>query len=245
MTGIVAASVKIYCWRRTYAARGRALPFSNHNLLLLIVFTGAAVVILLTVTLLSTRTEAFLQTWLVGTVITLIGPFASALYYMDLLPWVGAISFGALTIGFGIYVLAAFQFRTGQLPLAVAAPIIAAGAAAVVAAILAGYDGLSIILWQGWGFACGAIAAANYAAARAEAPVAITVLVFFNLLYALAFGISAVIILLDGRLVLGAPPDNWADSASRLISIVTLLGIGSVLLTLSHRRLAQRRAQPA
>ena len=97
------------------------MPINDHNLLLLIVFAGATVVILLTVTWLSSRIEPFLQTWLIGTVIGLIGPFTSAVYYMDLEPWVGAVSFGSLTVGFGTQALAAIQFRTGHLPLRVMA----------------------------------------------------------------------------------------------------------------------------
>ena len=54
---------------------------------------------------------------------------------MDLEPWVGAVSFGSLTVGFGTQALAAIQFRTGHLPLRVMGPIIVVVAFAVVSAI--------------------------------------------------------------------------------------------------------------
>jgi hypothetical protein len=221
------------------------LPINEHNLLLLVVFTGATVIILLTVTWLSSRTEPFLRTWLVGTVISMVGPLTSAIYYMEPTPWIGAVSFGALAVGFGIKALAAIQFRTGRLALAVLGPVTALVAVAVVAAMLSGRDGLAIILWQGWAFVSCTIAALNYRMAQAEAPVALLLLTFFYLVLGLSFGISALILLLDGSLVLGGPPDNWADRASRLIAVLTLIGIGSVLLTLSHRRLALHRARLA
>ncbi len=93
------------------------MPFSEHSLLLAIVFTDAAIIILLTTTWLSSGIEPFLRTWLVGIVISLVGTFASAVFYMNPELWVGAISFGALAIGFSVNALASFQFRTDHLPL--------------------------------------------------------------------------------------------------------------------------------
>ena len=58
---------------------------------------------------------------------------------------------------------------------------------------LSGYDGLSIILWQGWAAACAAIQATNYQMARAEAPIALNILTLFYLALGLCFGLSAAI----------------------------------------------------
>ncbi|MCB1498693.1 MAG: hypothetical protein KDK07_02710 [Bauldia sp.] len=221
------------------------MSIGPHNLLLMIVFTGAAVVILLITTALSSRLEPFLRTWLTGTVIIVLGPFASAIYYMNLVPWVGALAFSSLVVGIGVKALAAIQFRTGRLQLGVMAPAMLAVTAAVTGAIFSGYDGLSIILWQGWMAACGLIAAANYHMARAEAPMPLGLLTGFYLLYALAFGLSAATLLADGSLVLGGPPDTFADKVSRVAAVVALLGCGSMLLVLNHRRSARHAALPA
>ena len=220
------------------------MPISEHSLLLVIVFSYAAIVILLTTTWLSSGIEPFLRTWLAGTIISLIGAFVSAVFYMKPALWVGAISFGALTIGFGVNALTSFQFRTGQLPLRFFGPIILVVALAAVVAMLSGHIGLSLIIWQAWAAACAAAAAANYWMARAEAPVALTILTLFYLALAIPFALSSGILILDGNMFVPRP-DNWADQASRLVSLLVRLGSVAVLLTLSHWRAANRRAQPA
>jgi len=224
------------------------MPISEHSLLLLVVITGAAVCVMLITTALAARLEPFLRTWLVSVVTSLLGAFLSATYYMGGAAWMGAVSFGLLTVAFGLKALAAYQFRTGRLPLGIGGPLILVATLAVVAALLSGLDGLSIILWQGWAAACCATAAANYRMAAAEAPLATTFLALFYLLLGASYGISAALLISDGSLVIGGPPENWADKASRLIAAVTFIGIGSVLLVLNQRRFARRReslSQPA
>ena len=221
-----------------------AMPISEHSLLLVIVFAYAAIIILLTTTWLSSGIEPFLRTWLAGTFVSLVGAFVSAVFYMKPALWAGAISFGALAIGFGINALTSFQFRTNHLRLRLFGPVILAVAAATVVAMLSGYVGLSIITWRAWAAVCGVAAAANYWMARAEAPVALTILTLFYLALAIPFALSSGILILDGNMF--APrPDNWADQASRLVALLVRLGSVAVLLMLSHWRAARRRAQPA
>jgi hypothetical protein len=221
------------------------MPVSEHSLLLLVVFTGAAVFVMLVTTALSARLEPFLRTWLASVVTSLVGAFISASYYMDPQPWLGAVSFGLLVIAFGLKALAAYQFRTGRLPVVPAGSLIVVATIAVVASVLSGYDGLSVILWQAWAAACCAVGAANYRMGGAEAPLATTIVAFFYLLLGASYGISAVLILMEGDLVLAGPPDNWADQASRLIAAFTFIGIGSILLILNQRRFARRRESVA
>ena len=221
------------------------MPVSEHSLLLIVVFTGAAVTIMLLTTALSSRTEPFLRTWLASVVTSLVGAFTSAIFYMDKRPWMGAASFGLLTVAFGLKAVAAYQFRTGRLPLLVATLLILTATFAVVASVLSGYDGLAIILWQGWGAACCATAAANYKMGGAEAPLATTILAFFYFVLGASYGISAVLILMEGKLVLGGPPENWADQASRLIAALAFIGIGSVLLVLNQRQFRAASGRPS
>jgi hypothetical protein len=158
--------------------------------------------------------------------------------------WAGAVSFGALAIGFGINALASFQFRTGRLPIRVFGPVILIVTLATVAAMTSGHVGLSIIIWQAWAAACGVAAAANYWLARAEAPVALTILTLFYLALAIPYGLSSGILILDANMFVPRP-DNWADRASRLVALLVRLGSVAILLILSHSRSASRRARPA
>ena len=80
--------------------------------------------------------------------------------------------------------------------------------------------------------------------ARAEAPVALTILALFSLALGIPFALSSGILILDGNMFIPRP-DNWADQLSRLVALLTKLGIAAVLLVLSHWRADSRRVQPA
>ena len=82
-------------------------------------------------------------------------------------------------------------------------------------------------------------AAVNYWMARAEAPVALSILTLFYLALAIPYALSAGILILDGNMFVPRP-DNWADQASRLVALLMKLGSGAVLLILSHWRAASR-----
>lgn len=220
------------------------MPISEHAVLLAIVFTDAAIIILLATTWLSSGIQPFLQTWLLGLFVSMIGTFASAAFYMTPQLWIGAISFGALAIGFSVNSLASFQYRTGHLPLRVLGPIIAVVALAAVAAMLAGYIGLSLVIWQAWAAACAAAAAVNYWMARAEAPTTLTILTLFYVAFGIPYALSAGILIVDGNMLLPRP-GTWADELSRFVALLVKLGSGAILLTLSHWRMARRRAEPA
>jgi hypothetical protein len=218
------------------------MPISEHSLLLLIVFSYVAIIILLTTTWFLSGIEPFLRTWLSAIVISLVGAFASAVFFMSPQLWVGAISFGALAIAFSLHALAAFQFRTNRLRFF--GPVVLVVTLATVGAMLVGYIGLSLIIWQAWAAVCAVAAAANYWMARAEAPVALTILTLFYLTLAIPYALSSGILILHGDMLIPRP-DNWADAASRLTAILTKLGSGAVLLMLSQWRAERRRAQPA
>ena len=196
------------------------MPFSEHSLLLAIVFTDVAIIILLTTTWLSSGIEPFLRTWLVGIVISLVGTFASAVFYMKPELWVGAISFGALAVGFSVNALAAFQFRTGRLPL----PLLRTASfwswrwqrsLRCCRAVI----GLSLIIWQAWGAVCGAAAAVNYWMAGEEAPVALTILALFYLALGIPYALSAGIIILDGKHVPSAARRTTGRTRHRASSL--------------------------
>ena len=194
------------------------MPISEHSLLLVIVFTDVGIIILLTTTWLSSGIEPFLKTWLIG---TLHRPCRD-------------LRFRGLLHEFGVMDRRDFLWRAGdriqrQWPRLVSSsgraicrfgswdPIILVVAFATVVAMLSGYVGLSIIIWQAWAAACGVFAAVNYWMARAEAPVALSILTLFYLALATPYALSAGILILDGNMFVPRP-DNWADQASRLVA---------------------------
>jgi hypothetical protein len=214
---------------------------SDHTLLLAIGFSALCVVVMFIVTWFSTRSEPFLLTWAAGTAVIVFSAFGFAVYNINMAPWVGLIAFATMIAGLGTQFSAALQFRTGRLPFLITAPVILLGVLAVGNAMFAGYNGLAIMIAQGFAALFLAAAAYEYWRARAEAPTALTIMAFLNLLTAACFALSCTVLVLDGETVLKAAPRNWAETLGRAVTIVTVIGMGSIALVLNHWRVEAGR----
>jgi hypothetical protein len=214
---------------------------SDHTLLLAIGFSALCVMVMFVVTFFSTRAEPFLLTWAFGTGIIVFSAFGFALYNVNMTPWVGLIAFASMIVGLGIQFSAAIQFRSGRLPFLITGPLIVLGVLAVGNAMFAGYNGVAIMIAQAFAALFLAGAAYEFWRARAEYPIALTFMALFNLVTALCFALSWSILVASGATVLTAPPRNWAETLGRAVSVVTVIGMGSIALVLNHRRAERRR----
>lgn len=214
---------------------------NDHTLLLAIGFSALCVMVMFFVTFFSTRAEPFLLTWATGTGIIVCSAFGFAQYNVDMTPWVGLITFAAMIVGLGIQFAAAIQFRSGRLPLLAIGPVVVLGVLAVGNAMFSGYNGIAIMIAQGFAVFFLAGAAYEYWRARAEFPIALTVVALFNLVTAICFAMSLSVLVAEGAAVLSTPPRNWAETLGRAVSVVTVIGMGSVALVLNHRRVERRR----
>ena len=216
---------------------------SDHTLLLAIGFSALCVVVMFIVTWFSTRSEAFLLTWAAGTGVIVFSAFGFAVYNINMTPWVGLITFAAMIIGLGIQFSASLQFRTGQLPFLITGPVILLGVLAVGNAMFSGYNGIAIMIAQGFAALFLAAAAFEYWKAREEAPKALTIMALLNLATSLCFVMSCGVLVLNGETMLIASPRNWAETLGRAVTIVTVIGMGSIALVLNHWRTEKRRLQ--
>jgi hypothetical protein len=107
--------------------------------------------------------------------------------------------------------------------------------------MFAGYNGLAIMIAQGFAALFLAAAAYEYWRARAEAPTALAIMAFLNLTTAACFALSCAVLVLDGETVLRAAPRNWAETLGRAVTIVTVIGMGSIALVLNHWRVEAGR----
>lgn len=214
---------------------------SDHTLLLAIGFSALCVVVMFVVTWLSTQSEPFLLTWAAGAGVIVFSAFGFAVYNVDMTPWVGTITLGAMVLGIGIWFSSSIQYRTGRLPILITGPVILIGALAIANAMFSGYNGLAIMIGQGFAAFFAAAAAIEFWRARAEAPRTLTVMALLNLATGVVFGISCMVLILDGHTVLTAVPRNWAETLGRAVSIVTVIGMGSIALALNHWRVEKRR----
>lgn len=218
---------------------------SDHTLLLAIGFSALCVVVMFVVTWLSTRSEPFLLTWAAGAGTIVFSAFGFAVYNVDMNPWIGTITFGAMVLAVGIWFSSSIQYRTGKLPILITGPVILLGLLAIANAMFAGYNGLAIMIGQGFAALFAVAAAIEFWRARAEAPRTLTVMAILNLATGVVFAISCIVLILDGRTMLTAVPRNWAETLGRSVTIVTVIGMGSIALVLNHWRVEKQRAGAA
>jgi diguanylate cyclase (GGDEF)-like protein len=80
--------------------------------------------------------------------------------------------------------------------------------------------------------------ARQYWLARAEAPGAAIGLALLYTAAGLSFFLCAVMIVVEGRMIIGRAPDNWAENLNVVVGIAALAGIGALSLALSQARIA-------
>lgn len=184
------------------------------------------------------RADRFLVGWTAG--MLLLGG-GVILYYAlppDRMPVV-ATAFTMEALGFVIVFLAAREFTGRAMPRRHALALLAV-LPPVALPILAGWDGLGIMIYN---FAAGALLAATgaqYWTARAEALSSIAAMTVLYGLAALSFFACGTILLHEAQWVLDGRPDNWAEQFNAIMCIAGITGIGALSLGLNHARAARR-----
>jgi len=184
------------------------------------------------------RADSFLIGWTLG--MLLLG--TGVILYYTLPPErldVVATAFTLEIVGFAVVFLAARQFigrplRRGQ------ALALFAVAPPVMLPIIAGFDGIGIMVYN---FLAGALLAATgaqYWSARAEAPSSIGAMTVLYGLAALSFFACGTIMAHEGQWTLAGRPDNWAEQFNAIMCIAGITGIGALSLGLNHARAARR-----
>lgn len=127
------------------------------------------------------------------------------------------------------------------------APIIiwAISVIALSVPLIAGYSGTGTLILNWIGALYMTLCAGEYWRARREAPTALIANTVLYLLVAVSFVAAAIMLMIDGRAIIDAPPDNWAEHFNLIMSLVGLTGIGAITLTLHHARAARRHRHEA
>jgi diguanylate cyclase (GGDEF)-like protein len=221
------------------------MPLDYNSLLLAIGFAGAGLAISMFGSWLAQRTEGFLLTWAIGVGLVVAHVFALTAYIAMPMLVLAVVAFGLLTTGFSFLFGAARQFRTGRLQLRDVALLAGLTTAALVPPAAFGLDGLIVII-------------ANYAASllllltghqhwlgRQEAPAANLAIAALYAVTGVSFALCATVLVVQGNLVLGGAPSNWAEDVNLIVSIVGITGIGALSLALNQSRLARSHRQDA
>ncbi|MFI0845783.1 diguanylate cyclase domain-containing protein [Mesorhizobium sp. IMUNJ 23232] len=221
------------------------MTLDYNSLLLALGFSGACLAVTLVMSWAVARTELFLLTWAVGVFLIVVYVVLYAIYVDYPGPLLGAVCYLTLLTGLSALLGAARQFRTGRSPLR---PAIIANAILIIIAvppILMGYDGLGFIAENIAAAILLSATAREYWLGRAEAPGPILGLSALYAAIAFGFLLCAGVLIWNGKLVLGAAPQNWAEDVSLIISIAGMTGIGALSLALNHWRAAGRHRAEA
>lgn len=201
---------------------------------------GAMSIALFTVWL-TNRTDQFLAIWSVGMLIIAIGValYALAPFSNDALM---ATAFWLQTVGFVAVYIAAFKFAGNITPRFV----LAIGALApflVAVPILLGVNGLGLIIYNLAACVLLIATAHRFWTVMEDAPAFIIGSTVIYGLVALSFFACAVVLVVSGDMTLAARPQNAAEYANSVMSIVGITAIGGLVLSLNQFQNARRHRE--
>lgn len=221
------------------------MPLDYHSLLTAFTLSGCGLAAAFLVSWLVSKKERFLMAWTIGVSLMALGVLVYDGYVKTMSPLLGAAGYTILLIGLAFVFGAGREFRTRILPWRSMAAMALLSSAAVSVPMLAGWNGVAILVLNLAAAAILLITAWDYWLGRAEARLAITLLTGLYVLTGLSFIPCAALLVLDGRWILPQIPSNWAEDLNIGVCLTTLAGIGALSLALNQARLARGHKRDA
>ncbi len=221
------------------------MPLDYHSLLTAFTLSGCGLAAAFLVSWLVSKKERFLMAWTIGVSLMALGVLIYAAYVTTMAPLLGAAGYTVLLIGLAFVFGAGREFRTQILPWRSMLAMAAGSSIVVAVPMLAGYNGIAILVLNLAASVILFVTAWDYWLGRAEARLAITLLTALYVLTGLSFIPCAVLLAIDGRWVLSAAPSNWAEDLNIAACLATLAGIGALSLALNQARLARGHKRDA
>ncbi|PST23790.1 GGDEF domain-containing protein [Rhizobium sp. JAB6] len=216
-----------------------------NSLLLALGVSASCLAVTLVGSWFSRRPDTFLLTCSAGLVPIVGGIFLYGAYVDHPKPIFAILTFVLFFLGFATIWVAGHQFRTGRLSRIRFALGCLPGMTASIGSMLAGYDGLAFIADNLVICVLLLLTAREYWLSRREAPTPLYGITALYTLTAISFALCAAVLIVDGKLVLGHAPDNWAEDVSLAICIAGMTGIGALSLALHQWRQAALHRQEA
>lgn len=221
------------------------MPLDYNSLLTAFALSGCGLAITFFVSWLASRTERFLIAWTFGVAFMALGVLIYSWYAQTMSPAVGAAGYTILLTGLAFVFGAGREFRTGILPWRSMTVMAIVSSLAMAVPMLAGYNGVAIVMLNVAATIILLITAWDYWLGRAEARLAIPLLTVLYVLTGLSFVPCAILLLLDGEWRLSQAPSNWAEDLNIVVCLLTLSGIGALSLALNQARLARGHKRDA
>ncbi|MDB5587642.1 MAG: hypothetical protein JWP26_2612 [Devosia sp.] len=209
------------------------------SLLTAIGFSSAALTLTLLASWLGARTDNYLLSWAAGMALVVLGVIAFSIVDTHYDPGLQLASFVLLLAGFALVYAGTRQFRLGAVPWLIVAGLWAVSAGGISVAFALGLSGLGTA-GANFGIAILLVLAARECwSGRAEAPVPLLSNTVLYLIVAVSFLLCGIELLREGKLVLTARPQNWAEDFNSIAAIIGLTGIGALSITLNQFRAAR------
>ncbi|WP_421990943.1 diguanylate cyclase domain-containing protein [Roseococcus sp.] len=209
------------------------------SLLVAVGFSAAVLSAVLVAAWRMSRIDRFLLTCALGAVLIAIGVGFSALYIARPAPPFDAMAFALMLTGLATLHGTARQFSSGASPAGAIAAASLATLLVTVPPLLLGYTGLGFFLGYCASAALLGMTALHYWRAREEAPGIVMAIAGLYLAVGLSFLPRAMLVLLEGKLVIPGQPSNWAEDLSMVLVVAAIPGIGAMTMSLSQIRLVR------
>lgn len=214
---------------------------------LLVSLGVSAVCLLLTLmgTWMARRRDGFLLTWVIGLAFLVPGIFSYSYYAQYPTALVGFVCTSLMLIGFAIIYSASIQFCHGGSPLR---SILIWSALSILFTgppMLSGFDGIAFISLNAWAALLLFATALVFWRGRQEATGPLSGMAGLYALTGISFLLCGIVLLHDGRWVLGHAPENWAENLNIAISIAGMTGVGAMSLMVHQARITEHHRREA
>lgn len=217
----------------------------NPTLMTAIAFSSAALMLALSISWFNARSDSYLVSWAAGMGFVVVSQTVLALRDGRYDTTLQICQYSPLITGMALIYLGTYRFSTGSKRLWPALWLWFAAMASMNLAFLLGFSAPATALLNAWCALFMASSARHYWCARQEAPLQMIASVILFGLTSLSFLACAVMLAVEGNLVLLAPPNNWAEQLNSIMAIVGLTGLGALALTLNQSRVTRRHRNEA
>lgn len=214
------------------------MVIDNATLLIGIAFSSASLLLALLIGWLNTRTETYLVLGAAGMALIVLAVMLMGFRNGAYGPSQHLVPYTLILTGFSFVYAGARRFR--DIKASLRPPIIVGVLSVVVTGIpfLMGLTGIGTILLNTFAAAILVLCAVEHWRSKDHPLVALNANAILYCITALSFLCCALVLLVEGKWVITAPPKNWAEEFNSIMSLVGLTGIGALTLTLHYARAA-------
>lgn len=216
----------------------------NPSLLIGIAFSSASLAVALAVGWVISRREPYLAHGAVGLTLVMAAVLMMGLrenytLAVQLPPFILLLAgFSLLHSGSRLFINAKADLR----------PTFAIGSVAILTMsvpFIIGWSGLGTLLLNAWAAIFMLLCAWEYWRGDDELREGMMANTVLYTMTALSFAACAVLLALDGRMILDSAPDNWAEDVNSIVCLVGITGIGATTMMLHYSRAARRHRDEA